>query len=158
MYQAWQICKRASRPKRATSAPITSILLLATSTITTSSQGLSLSPSFSTSGGELKNCYTNHKLNDFAATNPSYAYQQHLTFCSSQTTIPSLSLSLSCERNHVGELLPITEEVEVHHLQEDLQASDLGRMRELELSRFNFQMTDHSFTKKMIHFISFVAG
>jgi len=38
-------------------------------------------------------------------------------------------------RNHVGDLLPIMEEVEVHHLQEDLQASDQGRMRELELSR-----------------------
>ena len=85
---------------------------------------------------------TNHKLNDFAATNPSYAYQQHLTFCSSQTTIPSLSLSLSCQRSHVGNLLPIMEEVEVHHLQEDLQASDRGRRRELELSRFNFLMTD----------------
>ena len=57
IYQARQICKRASRPKRATSSPITSILLLETSTITTSPQGLSLSPSFSTSGGDLKNCY-----------------------------------------------------------------------------------------------------
>ena len=55
----------------------------------------------------------------------------------------------------MGELLPITEEVEAHHLQEDLQASDLGRMRGLELSRFNFQMTDHSFAKKLTHFISF---
>ena len=55
----------------------------------------------------------------------------------------------------MGDLLPIMEEVGVHHLQEDLQASDRGRMRELELSRFNFLMTDHIFAKKMTHFISF---
>ena len=54
--------------------------------------------------------------------------------------------------------MPIMQEVEAHHLQEDLQASDLGRMRGLELSRFNFLMTDHIFAKKMINFISFVAG
>ena len=47
----------------------------------------------------------------------------------------------------MGDLLPIMQEVEVHHLQEDLQASDRGRMREQELSRFNFFMIDHIFAK-----------
>ena len=54
----------------------------------------------------------------------------------------------------MGDLLPIMEEVEVHHLQEDLQASDQGRMRELELSRFNFFMIDHIFAKQFFKVIS----
>ena len=58
----------------------------------------------------------------------------------------------------MGDLLSIMQEVEAHHLQEDLKASDRGRMRGQELSRFNFLMTNHIFAKKMINFMSFVAG